>query len=65
MNAYKLKVLVTGGAGFIGSAIILYLVSDTNNSVFNADELTCAGNLESLKSIEDSVYYVFEQAYWK
>ena len=44
----KLKILVTGGAGFIGSAVIRHIISNTNDSVVNVDKLTYAGNLESL-----------------
>lgn len=55
------QILVTGGAGFIGSAVIRHLINDTNHSVINLDKLTYAGNLESLKSVENSEKYSFEQ----
>ncbi|QCU89559.1 dTDP-glucose 4,6-dehydratase [Thiomicrorhabdus sediminis] len=54
-------ILVTGGAGFIGSAVVRHLINDTSHSVVNVDKLTYAGNLESLKSVNDSVRYTFEQ----
>tara|TARA_B100000963_G_scaffold361702_1_gene398801 strand:+ start:1200 stop:2237 length:1038 start_codon:yes stop_codon:yes gene_type:complete len=57
-----MKILVTGGAGFIGSALIRHIINDTNNSVVNIDKLTYAGNLDSLVSIEKSNRYVFEKA---
>ena len=57
-----MKILVTGGAGFIGSALIRYLVSDTDCSVINLDKLTYAGNLDSLSQVEGSDRYHFEQA---
>ncbi len=55
-------ILVTGGAGFIGSALIRFLINETNNTVINFDKLTYSGNLESLKSIESSKRYHFVQA---
>lgn len=55
------SVLVTGGAGFIGSAVVRHLINDTVHSVINVDKLTYAGNLESLKSIADNPRYHFEQ----
>ena len=57
----KKRILITGGAGFIGSAVIRHLIDNTNHSVINVDKLTYAGNLESLTSIENSDRYIFEQ----
>ena len=56
-----MKILVTGGAGFIGSAVIRHIISNTQDSVINLDKLTYAGNLESLISISDNERYAFEQ----
>jgi len=56
------KVIVTGGAGFIGSALIRHLVGNRLAEVVNLDKLTYAGNLESLQSVEKSPLYHFEQA---
>ena len=56
-----MKILVTGGAGFIGSAVIRYIIENTQDSVINLDKLTYAGNLESLTSVENNDRYVFEQ----
>lgn len=58
----KLKILITGGAGFIGSAVIRQYINDTEHNVINLDALTYAGNLESLLSVEDSDRYFFEHA---
>ncbi len=55
------KILVTGGAGFIGSAVIRHIIKNTQDYVINLDKLTYAGNLESLKEVEYSERYVFEQ----
>ena len=54
-------ILVTGGAGFIGSAVIRHLINDTQHFVINVDKLTYAGNLESLASIGGNSRYHFEQ----
>ena len=56
-----MKILVTGGAGFIGSAVIRHIIKNTQDSVVNLDKLTYAGNLESLKDVADSDRYAFEQ----
>ena len=56
-----IKILITGGAGFIGSAVIRHIVNNTDHRVINVDKLTYAGNLESLTSIENNTRYIFEQ----
>jgi len=55
------KILVTGGAGFIGSAVVRHIIKNTQDSVVNVDKLTYAGNLESLVDVADSNRYAFER----
>jgi dTDP-glucose 4,6-dehydratase len=57
-----MKVLITGGAGFIGSAVVRHAINDTAASVINVDKLTYAGNLESLADVSHSNRYGFVQA---
>ncbi len=59
-RVYK-RILITGGAGFIGSALVRYLINDTEVSVCVVDKLTYAGNLQSLKSVADSDRFSFHK----
>ena len=56
-----MKILITGGAGFIGSAVVRHIIQNTNNEVLNLDKLTYAGNLESLKEVDQNERYQFSQ----
>lgn len=56
-----MKILLSGGAGFIGSALVRYIINETQDSVINVDKLTYAGNLISLQSIASNPRYTFEQ----
>lgn len=56
-----MNILITGGAGFIGSAVIRHIISSTSHHIMNLDKLTYAGNLESLQNASKSDQYNFSQ----
>lgn len=56
-----MNILVTGGAGFIGSAVVRHIIKNTNHAVLNIDKLTYAGNLDSLKELEQHPQYQFKK----
>ena len=60
MKERDMKILITGGAGFIGSAVIRYVLKETKHSIINIDSLTYAGNLDSLAEVEKDARYSFE-----
>ena len=62
MNLDYKTIIVTGGAGFIGSNLIRYLINNTQASIVNVDKLTYAGNLHSLEDVQSNNRYAYEYA---
>jgi len=60
LNYFIMYILITGGAGFIGSALIRHIINHTEHSVINVDKLTYAGNLDSLDDVVSTDRYHFE-----
>src|SRR5689334_13247069 len=56
-----MRILITGGAGFIGSAVIRHLIAETDAEVVNVDCLTYAGHLTTLEAVESRPRYAFEK----
>ncbi len=57
----SIRILITGGAGFIGSALVRQAINDTNFSIINVDKLTYAGSLQSIATVSNNPRYLFKQ----